>query len=178
MAEETFLTDLLNQINNYLGQDNAKYQTRWYKTNTKSNHQKIYLNSDDVRELLLFKLKGKISNNLSLHLADEGYYLPPLEDVEEIVKNSELDMKKWVEERFDCDDFAICLKARFAEAAYKDGKRRMAHCMGVIWGYFDGEPHAMNWVITEDKVFRLIEPQTSEIMAPTNKDKDIWFILA
>lgn len=171
------LVDRLEQLLNRYEKKDSVGKERWYSPKERNGRRKTYLNADDVRELVFKELKGKLAKNLSFHLADEVYYLPPLEDAKEIIEASELNLKEWIEERFDCDDFALVLKARFAEAAYKDGKRRAAHCMGIIWGMFSEGPHAMNWIVTEDKKLHLIEPQTNEIFYPSKDDNDVWFIM-
>jgi hypothetical protein len=115
--------------------------------------------------------------NFNLYLGDEKYYCTPLKDAREIIKASAVDRMNWVEERFDCDDFALVLKAHFAEAAYKDGKRRAAHCFGIVWGSLP-TPHAINWMLNADRRLRFVEPQNNRIFLPRRNDKDIYFMLA
>ena len=154
-------------------------ERRWHKPNKKKRprSRKVYLSSDEVHQLLIKKLSGKLDSSFQIYLADEKYYCPPMKDVREIIENSSLDRKSWVEERFDCDDFAIVLKSHFAESAYANGKRRAAHAMGIVWGIFD-EPHAINWVITSNKQLHFIEPQTDEIFSPRKSDHGIWFLMS
>ncbi len=76
-----------------------------------------------------------------------------------------------------CDDFAIVLKADFAKDAYRNLVRRSPHCFGVVWGMLPG-PHAINWVITDDKQFWFVEPQNDKIYKPSDLEKDVWMILA
>lgn len=142
-----------------------------------TRNNKTYITADKLRELITKQLGKKLDASFQIYIADEKYYCPPLKDVRQIVKESALDRQTWVEERFDCDDFAITLKANFAQASYKDGQRRHAHCCGVVWGMFDGEAHAINWVVTSDKRLRFIEPQTDEIFRPRKNDREIWFML-
>ena len=94
----------------------------------------------------------------------------------EIISESKVDRKTWVRERFDCDDFAHVLKAHFAEASYKNGQRRAAHCFGVVWGSLPG-PHAINWMVNSDGKLRFVEPQNDRVFVPRKTDKNIYFML-
>ena len=110
-------------------------------------------------------------------LPEEAFYVTVQpEDAEEIINASAVDRRRWVQNRFDCDDFAHVLKAHFAEAAYADGKRRASHCFGTVWGMLP-ESHAINWMVNDDLKVRFIEPQTDKIFYPRKDDKDIWFML-
>jgi hypothetical protein len=156
----------------------VKFKRRWHKPRDRSpDRRKGYISDSQLRELIASQLAGRLDRSFALYIADETYYLPPIEDAKEIVKRSGLDRKKWVEERYDCDDFALVLKAHFCEAAYRDGRRRAAHCAGIVWGMFDGGPHAINFVVTDDDVLRFIEPQTGEFFLPHPGDTGIWFML-
>lgn len=153
-----------------------EFNTKWYVSTSEEREDKEYISKADLRELVAKQLKGKFSNNFALYTADLEYYLTPLDDAKEIIKNSAIDRYTWVEERFDCDDFAHVLKSNFAEAAYKDGKRRAAHCFGIVWGSLPSS-HAINWMVNDDYKLRFIEPQTDAIFLPRDTDKNIWFML-
>ena len=69
---------------------------------------------------------------------------------------------------FDCDDFSLLLKARFAYAAYRepDKYQNRPYCLGIVWGLLPFPfPHSMNWVVTDDYEFHFIEPQRQEIIS-------------
>lgn len=138
---------------------------------------KVYLKKKEVRRIIrkATRCKRKIWNRI--YLPDAEYYLPPMADVDRVLAESAVNRKRWVEERFDCDDFAKVLAADFARDAYKDGTRRSAYCMGVVWGQLPG-PHAINWVITDDKRLHFIEPQNDQVFKPRKTDKGIWLIMA
>ena len=155
-----------------------RFRRRWHKESKKEyTPLKFFYQSAYLRQVINNELSGRLAKSFSLYLADDQYYLPSYEDASEIIKNSALDRKKWTVNKFDCDDFALVLKAHFAEAAYKDGKRRPAHCFGIAWGMFP-KAHALNWMVTDDGRFLFVEPQTDEIFVPTLKHKDIWFMMA
>jgi len=153
-----------------------KFERRWHKEVPGKRPKKKYLTSGELRVIVSEQLKGKLQRNFGFYIADGEYYCPPLQDAKSIIKASSVDKNTWVRERFDCDDFAHVLKAHFAEAAYKNGKRRAAHCFGVVWGMLPG-PHAINWMVNDDLKLRFIEPQSDKIFAPRKQDKDIWFML-
>lgn len=153
-----------------------KFDRRWHQAKPGTTKRKKFVTAAKLRVLVSQQLEGKLDRNFGFYIADEKYYCTPLEDANSIIAASAVDRKKWVEEEFDCDDFAHVLKAHFAEAAYADGVRRPAHCFGIVWGMLP-EPHAINWMINDDSKLRFIEPQTDEIFELTSIHKDIWFML-
>lgn len=158
--------------------EKPSFVRRWHAPSTgkKLVAAKIYISAAEVRQIITAQLGPKLAKNFGFYVADTEYFCTPLADAKEIIANSADDKHTWVNERFDCDDFAHVLKAHFAEAAYADGKRRHAHCFGVVWGELPG-PHAINWMINEDRVLRFVEPQTDEVFAPRKTDKNIYFML-
>ena len=118
------------------------------------------------------KLKGKLAKNCCMHMGDFKYYLPPLKDAEEIIKGSKI--KEMTRSRvrankpyFDCDDFAILLKSRYAHAVYREPKYlNYSHCFGIVWGMLPYPlPHSLNWMVTDDQRLHFVEPQTEKIMS-------------
>jgi hypothetical protein len=68
---------------------------------------------------------------------------------------------------FDCDDFSLLLKARFAYAAYRDPQKyqNRPYCFGIVWGLLPFPfPHSMNWLVTDKMEFYFVEPQRQEII--------------
>ncbi len=153
-----------------------KFSRRWHQPAQETRLDKTYIPASDLRTLISRQLGDKLGRNFGLYIADSEYYCPPVADAREIIQNSAVDRHIWVSERFDCDDFAHVLKAHFAEAAYVEGKRRAAHCFGVVWGMLPG-PHAINWMVNDDLKLRFVEPQNDNIFFPRESDKDIWFML-
>ena len=117
----------------------------------------VYIPVAEAKEII----KTKFGMIHPPHLADSLYYCPSAAYVESLLEKDLTDRKTYADESFDCDDFAWMLKAAFCEDAYRNGQRRAAHAMGIIWGEFP-HPHAINWVITDDKRLLLIEPQTDK----------------
>lgn len=152
-------------------------ERRWHTHTPRTRRKrKRYITGSQLRELIAKQLGPKLDRSFGLYVADSKYFCTPMEDAREIVKASAVDRNKWVSERFDCDDFAHVLKGHFAEAAYKDGRRRAAHCFGVVWGSLP-TPHAINWMVNSDLKLRFVEPQTDRIFLPRKTDKEIYFML-
>lgn len=153
------------------------FDARWYSPGSgPASSEKVFIKSADLRTLIAQQLGNKLASNLSLHLADNEYYCPPLANAKEIISNSEVDRNTWVEEKFDCDDFAHVLKAHFAEAAYQNGERRKPHCFGIVWGLLP-DNHAINWMVNDDLKLRFVEPQDDRVFRPRSTDKGIYFML-
>lgn len=157
-----------------------KFPTLWYKPKNRKEHRKTtakkFINREQVRALIACELGKKMARSCGIFIADNRYYCPPIEDAKEIITASDIHRRSFVAETFDCDDFAIALKAHFAEAGYKNGRRRAAHAFGVVWGSLP-TTHALNWMINDDLKLRLIEPQANKIFLPRSTDKDIHFML-
>ena len=155
-----------------------KFMRRWHVPASpgKPAAQKVFITSAELRELVAKQLGKKLSKNFGFYISDAKYYCPPVKDARDIIKKSGVDRNTWVADKFDCDDFAHVLKGHFSEAAYKNGNRRKAHCLGVVWGSLPG-PHAINWMVNADLKLRFVEPQNDTIYFPKPKDKDIYFML-
>jgi hypothetical protein len=149
---------------------------RWHKPNDGTRFKKQYVSASDLRSIIADQLRGKFSRSFQLQLADNEYYCSPLADAQSIIEASTVDRYTWIKERFDCDDFAIILKAHFAEASYSDGQRRSPHCCGIVWGKLPFS-HAINWMVNDDLKLRFIEPQNDQIFLPRQNDQSIRFML-
>ncbi len=114
-----------------------------------------------VRQLL----QGKLSDDPGIRFGDGSFYLPTLQEVQDILAASRLDREKWLEERFDCDDFAYVLKAEMSVHAYQSAAMKFGLCVGMVWGNFDWVDgyHAVNWFVDKHSTLRFIEPQDDGI---------------
>ena len=169
----------------------GKFLRKWHTEHPGTREDKLYLSGDSVEDMIHSALKARFDREFRLYQGDGIWYCPPVADAREILDLSALDRDRWLQDEHDCDDFAWRLKAVFCEAAYADGIRRPAHCMGIVWGMLPG-PHAINWIITQDRItgsipptptisqptLYFIEPQTDLIYLPRPDDKGIWFMAA
>lgn len=124
----------------------------------------------------------KDPHDFILRMADTKYLLLPLSVVKNFLRKSNVDRLDWDPSgAFDCDDFALVLKAQFSRKAYK-ARLRGALCFGIVWGMLPYPfPHALNWMINDDDELRFIEPQTDEIIDSSHSDwvkyQNIWLML-
>jgi len=136
----------------------------------------VYITVTEAKDIIKATLGDRLISHSHIHMADAEYYCPSVEYVEHLLEQDLLDRMQYAAESFDCDDYAFVLKARFCLDAYKHGERRSAHCAGFVWGRLP-HPHAMNWVITDDKVLRLIEPQ-NDLWQDWGEEFSIWLMAA
>jgi hypothetical protein len=104
---------------------------------------------------------------------DSLYYLPPIEDALALMERVKIDQLQYVAEISDCDDFDRKLVSAFLDDAYRtiDGEqvRRPPYCFGLALSY----GHAFNCMVNDDRIFRLVEPQTSEIFLPSESKEGL-----
>jgi hypothetical protein len=124
--------------------------------------QGIIARSDRVDQIARAALSSKLSQDPGIRYGDAVYYLPTVQEVQHILSASQLDRRQWLQERFDCDDFAYVLKGEMSAHAYDAGELRFGLCVGMVWGNFDWVTgyHAVNWFIAADERLRFIEPQS------------------
>jgi len=113
----------------------------------------------DYEEISAEEIKNRIlaiNPNLVLHSSakDGKYRIITIAQATEIILNSFIPLKKWLEEIFDCDDFAEELRLHFS-------KYTINSCL-EIWGYWGNVYHERNWMVCKDGVIE-IEPQTGQI---------------
>lgn len=137
-----------------------------------------YISSQEVHQIVRQQLGAKLVNNYKFHSPDGKYYCPSVEYAQKVIQWSSVDRNKWVKERFDCDDFALVLKADFAKCAYKSQQIKAPFCFGIVWGQlgYPPGPHAINWMINDDRKLRFIEPQSDQIYFPRSNEHGIWFM--
>jgi len=89
-------------------------------------------------EMLTF-LQDITENKLNyISLADQNYYLIPWEQWKQIIEVDWTDKKKYLKDRFDCDNFAFLFAARMAEifdinsAGVAHGKVNIGHFWNAI----------------------------------------------
>lgn len=118
-----------------------------------------------VQGIVNQQLTGLFASDSGIRFGDGTYYLPTIQEVQEILSKSESDRRTWLAERFDCDDFAYVLKGEMSVHAYDTGDIRYGLCVGMVWANFTWVKgyHAVNWFIASDGTLRFIEPQNDSI---------------
>ena len=137
----------------------------------------IYLTAAEVKAKLKDQLAAKFSRDAKIYLPDTIYYCPSVAYTKKVLAESTTDMRTYIAEVQDCDDFAIMVKSDFVTDAYRNGTRRAPHCMGIVWGLLPG-PHAINFVLNDDGIVRFVEPQNDLVFLPRETDKGIWLMLS
>ena len=142
--------------------------------------QGVVVPVNSVKGIAKESLAGKFSDDPGIRYGDGMYYLPTLEEIQFILKESQLDRRKWLENRFDCDDFAYVLKGEMSVHTYDTSDIRYGLCVGMVWGNFDWITgyHAVNWFIDSNSVMRFIEPQSDSIYDVSNCQGDISLFVA
>ena len=117
-----------------------------------------------------------------IRMSDNDYWIPSTEDFDRFVKYQWVSKQKYIDEVFDCDDFALLFKATavlfiadlvWAGAVEKENIRPWA--VGEVWGTkFRGieTAHAVNLVFLQEGLINfkmyLYEPQKCERWIPDN----------
>lgn len=91
----------------------------------------------------------------SVYLFDSTYYYPEPDDWTRIFIDILSNLPPYMEDRFDCDDCSLLVKARSAE-------RYKINAIGIVIGNSPYGYHAWNAYISDGLLFYL-EPQTGEI---------------
>jgi len=146
------------------------------ETDSRDSGKNKYITREELETLIDETLKGKFTENFKLHMSDEKYYLPSIDDSSRLIEESKVSEYQWVDEVFDCDDFAIMLKAHFCKNAYKNQKRRHSHCLGIVWGMVP-RSHALNWMVNDDLKLRFIDPMYGEVFLPEDRARFIWMMM-
>lgn len=149
-------------------------KSRFYKPKRRATRNKKIITGDELHEMIVKALRGRMASNFNVYIADDRYYLPPLADAQEIIRLNGVDREKYVAEKHDCDDFSLLLKAAFIQAAYKDGRRRYPYALCEVWGQWNG-PHAFNMIMTEYQGAYLIEPQ-DDVIEELDAVDGVWFV--
>lgn len=147
---------------------------------SEENSAGVVANADALEGALKVQLAGKLRADPGIRLGDKSFYLPTVLEVKGILAASAGDRRVWLEERFDCDDFAYVLKGEISVHAYATNSLRFGLCFGIVWGNFDWVDgyHAVNWFISNDGELRFVEPQDDVIHNASECSGDVWLLLA
>lgn len=93
-----------------------------------------------------------------IFLSDKLYRLCNLHDIERFLEQDKTNKHGYVGDIYDCDDFSYRLMGQFSIRGWSD------LCLGIVWTYY----HALNCVVAENGRVYFIEPQTDELLEPTD----------
>lgn len=134
-----------------------------------------------VEKIITDQLKSKLAEPATIRFGDNQYYLPTEDEMDFILLESKLDRKRFMQERFDCDDFSFILKGEISAHAYKAGQLTCGICAGIAWGYFKWNQrgyHAVNWYLGNDESLKFIEPQWDVIFPVEEVSRGIDLFIA
>jgi len=140
----------------------------------------VSLDSASIQSDIKNALAGKLNDNFSIRFGDAKYYLPTAEEFGQIVSATSIDRRRWIQDKFDCDDFSYILKAFTSSVAYFTNDLVHGLSTGIIWGRFSwvSEFHACNWFLDNSRTFHLIEPQDGRIFPAQACLGSVTFIAA
>ena len=95
--------------------------------------------------------------NFRIRAVDGNYFVLPAATLELILERSSLDELVWTPDRFDCDDFAICLKAEFA-------RQFMINSVGIVYDWSGKHAYSAAVIYNAKRQLELrtIEPQSDK----------------
>ncbi|MBT9133012.1 MAG: hypothetical protein DDT33_01543 [Firmicutes bacterium] len=116
----------------------------------------IVLTSAEVQEAFRTQLDaaGINSTRFRFELLDSNFYIPSLEDAKKILEWCEVDSRKWVRDRTDCDNFGFYLAAMSG----------MVFGVNPFFPFWDFEGgHVYNLILTPELEVFCLEPQNDQI---------------
>jgi hypothetical protein len=116
----------------------------------------VIISGDEVESIIL----NTFGSDYQYHLliADERYRLMKKDMLINLLKKDKTDQYQWIEEDWDCDNFAEVLDGNIDELTYPKG-----YAFGQLWFFTNTFGHAINFAILDTKDIVLIEPQNDEI---------------
>ena len=104
-----------------------------------------------LKTLLLSKFKTK-----HIFISDDKYMLPTDKTIKDFLQQDDVNFRKYVPTKYDCDNFSFSLmgRASFLLSGY---------AIGIVWAKTPKGNHALNFYINDSGVFKYIEPQTDRV---------------
>ena len=98
-----------------------------------------------------WKMKHDPSGGMQIKSLDSKYFLCNEKDMRSVIKWDWTDNKKYVKDKYDCDNFAFSFKARV-------DRQFGLNNVGLVMDYSAG--HAYNIIVFNDGTVKLFEPQS------------------
>jgi hypothetical protein len=114
------------------------------------------ISAEEVENIILKTFGSDYAYHLLV--SDSRYRLMTREQLIELLKNDKTDQHTWIEEDWDCDNFAEVLDGNIDELTYPQG-----FAFGQLWFFTNTFGHAINFAILDTRELVLIEPQQDEI---------------
>ena len=105
----------------------------------------------------------------NIWLSDGMFRLVDTENLRAFLKSDAGNNKAYVAEVHDCDDYSYELMGRVSEW-------NSDNTFGLVWGLnVNGDAHAWNFFVDENKKVKYVEPQNDNIFDPTTEK--IWIMI-
>ena len=99
----------------------------------------------------------------NIYMSDANYGSLDYNLLHGIWMDSKLGDYQPIEHKFDCDDFAVCMKGEVSKYSYNQTKPTdMGSLCGIIWGRNDTTNHAFNFTIDSFLNLILFEPHDGQ----------------
>jgi len=112
-----------------------------------------YIGWDELRSLL----KGACKEP-TIYLSDTSYALISKSEMLRFLKEDLVDLAKYTPEYYDCDDFSFRLHGALSLPVWG----------GIAFGIAWSATHAYNIFVDDERKVWIIEPQTDQLMKPSN----------
>ncbi len=110
------------------------------------------INSKTIEKLFGFK---------NVFCSDGAYKIPKKQDIIEFLKLHIFRFRKYVPEKYDCDNYSFSLMGMFTNLM-------SGYAIGIVWVHAPEGNHALNFFINKNLKIWYIEPQTNVIFQNKN----------
>ena len=127
----------------------------------------VRINTDEIKEVkpneIISAIKALYPHVQVKAVSDGKYYTVSRTKWQQIIRADFIERKKYLIERYDCEDFSRSFIARVIE-------NYQLNSVGMVWGWMsERDYHAWCFVYTSEGCILWYEPQTDELFTPTTK---------
>ena len=102
----------------------------------------------------------KLFKTRNVFVSDKGFHLARQKDIVDFLKLNIFKLRKYVPEKYDCDNYAFSLMGMFTNLM-------SGYAIGIVWVNTPAGGHALNFFVDGNAEVWYIEPQSNRIF----KDK-------
>ena len=110
-------------------------------------------------------------------LSDGNYEYFKTDDIIQFLKADTTDQELYFGEGHDCDDFCVILLGNMKKWVTQT-LRFQGSAMGIVYATLNGEHHAFNWYLDENKKIKAIEPQSDQFIDWHSNVDSAYFLFA
>ena len=118
-----------------------------------TEHNGFFVRSSITQFGLDYASKKKITYGMDILALDNKYLVTNLKDMKKIIEWDWTDNRKYIAEKYDCDNFAFSFKAMV-------DRKFNVNNVGLVIDYSAG--HAYNIIVFNDGTVKLFEPQSDK----------------